>query len=171
MSRKGQTVPVPTDEFYKAPETTLIRIRAQGMPPAVDRNGRHLPQEPIPAAPPAPPAPTPGDAPTLASAITTVAATLGVDLETLADSVSFMQEVVRLDATDTDAITALVANAAATNPLLAPRPTMRPNPGQGAGALGASVPTLQSVRQVIAAKLAKVPPTDGQCHPIAGRII
>ena len=161
-----RAIPAPSDKFYTAPETKESRIAAiTATLRPVDHNGHQIAQPPAVTA--VVPSPTPAETPTLATAIGSVATGLGVDIEVLADSVSFMEAVVKLDATDTAAITALVNDSVAANPHLAnPTRSMRPNPGQGATGNNAPVPAPKTLQERVSAQLSGLPRVNAQGHPI-----
>jgi hypothetical protein len=127
-------------------------------------------QGPSPASPPQASSAT-GNQTTLASALISVAESLGVDLAALTDSVSFVNAVVEIDATDTAALTKLVMDTRAINPRLGGvAPTMKPNPAQGSSGTVANLDEPLTLKQNIAQKLARLGDVDNQGHPIVGRI-
>jgi hypothetical protein len=168
MTRSARSIPVPSDEFYTAPETTRSRVAEQMRQklPKVDQNGRVI----VVAAPvPAPPVAVPA-ASDVADTIRVVADDHGVDLGALADSAQFMAGVAKLEVTDTEGIAALIQEAVVRNPRIALGAlTMRPNPAQGGSAMPLVTP--QTVRDRVRAMIAKTPIVDAQGHRVDGRII
>ncbi len=121
--------------------------------PRVDGNGREIKaQDPtitdvvnIPA--------ITGQTPTMAEALKTAAASLGVNLPALVDSARFVSALASIDDGDTEALESAIGAALVANPGLAiSQPRMKRNPAQG-GSASPVPPGPKSIRDQIAEML------------------
>ena len=152
---------VPTDEFYERPPSSASRIAAiAARQPRVDANGKIVESQAETGTVDVIANTTPGQPPTMMTALLAAAAACGAEAGRLTDSEAFMRSVGSISPADSAGLQEAIRDAIAANPSIAIAPVtapgMKPNPAQGASSGGGTVPSRpKTVAEMIRAQAAK----------------